>query len=117
MVMYIMLNAVKMADDGHFCVKSAELALKGLRYTDRNGVEHTEPKWTARVIEEATKDLIFPEGTTLWDKYVAYNSFYADTCSVLSDGDVLKAAYEYFFNDEDYSHEESKIWRYVRAMR
>lgn len=117
MVMYIMLNAIKLADYGHFCEKSAEKALKGLKYTDKEGVEHTDPKWSARMIEEATKDLEFPEGTTIWDKFVAYNSFYADTCKVLSDGDILKAAYEFYFNDEDYAHEESKIWRYMRAMK
>lgn len=116
MVMYIMLNAVNLSDYGHFCEKTTEKALKGLKYTDREGVEHTEPKWSARMIEEATKDLKFPEGTTLWDKYIAYNSFYADTCKVLSDGDILKAAYEFYFNDEDYTHGESKIWRYMKAM-
>ncbi len=115
--MYIMLNAIKVGSEGHFNEKSAEIALKGLEYTDKDGVEHTEPKWSAKVIEEATKELAFPEGTTLWDKWVAYNSFYADTCKVLTDGDILKAAYEYFFNDDDYHHEESKIWRYVKAMR
>lgn len=117
MVMYIMLNAIKLADYGHFCEKSAETALKGLKYTDKEGGEHTEPKWSVRMIEEATRDLEFPEGTTLWDKYVAYNSFYADTCKVLSDGDILKAAYEFYFNDEDYTHKESKIWRYMESMK
>ena len=29
MVMYIFLNAVKMAQEPHFCEKSAEMALKG----------------------------------------------------------------------------------------
>lgn len=117
MVMYIFLNGINMAFNGHFCEKTAKTALKSLKYFDKEGEEHTEPKWSAKVIEEATKELDFPEGTTLWDKWVAYNSFYADTCRVLSDGEILKAAYEYFFNDEDYRHEESKIWRYVRAMR
>ena len=99
MVMYIFLNAVKMAQEPHFCEKTAEMALKGL------------------MIEEATKGLEFPEGTTEWDKFVAYNSFYADTCAVLSDGEILKAAYEFYFNDEDYGLEGSKIWRYMTAMR
>lgn len=117
MVMFIMLNATDFSDNGHFCEKSAEMAMKGLKYTDKEGMEHTAPKWSTAMIEEATKDLVFPVGTTIWDKWVAYNSFYADTCSVLSDGDILKAAYEYFFNDEDYQHEESKIWRYVKAMK
>ena len=116
MVMYIFLNGVNVAHEPHFCEKTAEKALKGLKYTDKEGEEHTEPKWTDKMIEEATKGLAFPEGTTIWDKYVAYNSFYADTCSVLSDGDILKAAYEFYFNDEDYKLEGSKIWHYMRAM-
>ncbi len=117
MGMYIFLNAVKMEQEPHFCEKSAEMALKGLKYTDKDGVTHTDPKWSALMIEEATKGLDFPEGTTEWDKYVAYNSFYADTCAVLSDGEILKAAYEFYFNDEDYGLEGSKIWHYMNAMR
>lgn len=116
MVMYIFLNGVNVTHEPHFCEKTAEKALKGLKYTDKEGKEHTEPKWTEKMIEEATKGLKFPEGTTTWDKYVAYNSFYADTCSVLSDGDILEAAYEFYFNDEDYRLEGSKIWHYMRAM-
>ena len=42
MVMYIFLNAVKMAQEPHFCEKSAEMALKGLKYTDKDGVTHTQ---------------------------------------------------------------------------
>lgn len=104
------------AHEAHFCEKTAKLALKGLKYTDSNGITHSEPKWSAQMIEEATKGLEFPEGTTEWDKYVAYNSFYADTCAVLTDGDILKAAYEFYFNDEDYRLDGSKIWYYMNAM-
>lgn len=116
MVMYILLNDVRVTHEPHFCEKTAKRAMKGLRYVDKEGVEHTEPKWTERMIEEATKDLSFPEGTTVWDKYVAYNSFYADTCRVLSDGEAFKAAYEFYFKDDDYVLEGSKIWWYMRAM-
>lgn len=116
MVMYILLNDVRVTHEPHFCEKTAKKAMKGLRYVDKEGVEHTEPKWTERMIEEATKDLSFPEGTTVWDKYVAYNSFYADTCRVLSDGEAFKAAYEFYFKDDDYGLEGSKIWWYMRAM-
>lgn len=115
--MFILLNGVKVSSEAHFCEKSAKNAMKGLKYTDKEGVEHTEPKWSEKMIEEATRGLDFPEGTTIWDKYVAYNSFYADTCAVLSDGDILKAAYEFYFNDEDYGLEGSKIWHYMAAMK
>ena len=117
MVMYILFNDVKVSHEPHFCEKTAKRAMKGLRYVNKEGVEHTEPKWTVRMIEEATKDLVFPEGTTVWDKYVAYNSFYADTCRVLSDGEVFKAAYDFYFKDDDYGLDGSKIWWYMAAMR
>lgn len=116
MVMYILLNDVRVTHEPHFCEKTAKRAMKGLRYVDKEGVEHTEPRWTERMIEEATKDLAFPKDTTVWDKYVAYNSFYADTCRVLSDGDAFKAAYEFYFKDDDYGLEGSKIWWYMRVM-
>lgn len=116
MVMYIMFRDVKIKTERHFCETTARRVMEGLRYTDKEGVEHTEPKWSERMIEEATKDLAFPDGTTSWDKWVAYNAFYADTCRALSDGEILKAAYEFYFNDEDYELEGSKVWNYMKCM-
>lgn len=111
-----MLKDVKVKREPHFSEAEAQRVMEGLRYTDKEGKEQTEPKWTERMIEEATKELPFPDGTTLWDKWVAYNAFYADTCRVLSDGEILKAAYEFYFNDDDYELEGSKIWRYMKGM-
>lgn len=102
---------------GHFNETTAKAALNGLRYTDRTGIEYTSPKWAVNEIAEVTKDISFPDGTTLWDKWVAYNSFYADTCKVLGDNEVLKAAYEFYFNDEDYTLAGSKILNYMCAMK
>ena len=115
--MITFLILLKDSRDGHFNEFTAKTALKGLKYTEKTGMESTMPKWEVAEIEELTKDLSFPDGTTLWDKWVAYNSFYADTCKVLNDGEVLKAAYEFYFNDEDYTLAGSKILNYMCAMK
>lgn len=115
MVMFLVLSGVEHSVS-HFDEHTAEEALSNLCYEDKDGTEKTEPHWSVRMIEEATKNKSFPEGTTVWDKYVAYNSFYADTCQVLSNDDILKAAHEFYFNDKDYRHKEPKIMRYMSAM-
>jgi len=56
----------------------------------------------------------FPQGTTPWDKYVAFNSFYSDMCTVYDEPSILKAAYRFYFADEDAP--AGKIWEYMTAM-
>ena len=73
------------------------------------------PRWTAAQLEEATKGMRFPPGTTVWDKFVAYNSFYDDLKDVLSVEDILKGAYAYFFADSDAP--DGKIYHYMQGMR
>lgn len=99
----------------HYDERFAHHDLKGLEYLGRDGKEYEEPYWTVTQIEEATKNMHFPEGTTKWDKYVAFNSFYADTCTELTDELVIKTAYKYFFADMDAP--SGKIWRYMTAMQ
>lgn len=73
-----------------------------------------QPRWTAAQIEEATRTKSFPEGTTIWDKFVAYNSFYDDLKGVYTEEDILKGAYAYFFADVDAP--PCKIWHYMKGM-
>lgn len=99
----------------HINEEDGRKILAQMRYTDRQGKARTGAHWTPEEVEEATRDMAFPDGTTLWDKAVAFNSFYADTCKVLGEEDVLKAAFAYFFADEDAPR--CKVWRYVKVMK
>lgn len=85
-----------------------------IRYTDRSGKKCEGGYWTMEQIESATKGLAFPSNTTKWDKYVAFNGFYADTCTVLEDEFIVKTAHKFFFADEDAP--SGKIWLYMKAM-
>lgn len=86
-----------------------------ISYTDRNGKKCEGGYWSLEQIEAETKQMSFPASTTKWDKYVAFNSFYADTCTVYSDEEVIKGAFKFYFADEDAP--AGKIWRYMKAMR
>lgn len=68
--------------------------------------------WSMQQIEEATKGMSFPSGTTPWDKYVAFNSSANDLKPTLTDDMVLKVAYAFWFNDKDWAS-SGKIWSYM----
>ena len=95
----------------HYTEEFARYDVEKMRWTDKHGVKHEGEYWTVGQIEEATKARPYPAGTTKWDKYVAYNAFHADLCKELEDDAILKAAYLFWFADEDYA-EEGKIWMY-----
>lgn len=103
-----------MGNEVHLDEQLAMYIMSRLYYTDRQGHEHTEPKWSVEEIEKATHEWEFPYGTTPWDKWVAFNLFYADTCKVLSSKEALKTGYYFFFHDEDAP--QDKIYRYLVGM-
>lgn len=96
--------------DEAFAIYDASL----IRYTDRNGKKCEGPYWTLEQIEISTKGMTFPAGTTKWDKYVAFNSLYADTCTVLEEESIIKTAHKFYFMDED--GPQGKIWISMEAM-
>lgn len=60
----------------------------------------------------------FPAGTTIWDKYVAFNVFKSDLAKVYNDEEILRGAFEFFFKDEDFKKENTtKIWEYMCCVR
>lgn len=63
-------------------------------------------------IETATQGKKFPDGTTPWDRYVAYNAAYADFSKKFDDEQVLDIAYLFFFADEDWNG-KGKVWEYM----
>ena len=101
----------------HYDEGSAREAMSRMYYTDKNGVKQEgKEHWTPEQIEVATSGMKFPEGTTKWDRYVAFNAMYFDLCRVLDDASILKAAHAFYFADEDYPHKQAKIMRYVDCM-
>lgn len=99
----------------HYDSDSASEDVEQLKYTDRNGKQQTGPHWTKKEVEEATANLHFPPETTDYDKYVAFNAMYADLAKDFDEGYIIKAAYRFFFDDEDAP--SGKVWRYMTAMR
>lgn len=83
-----------------------------MRYTNGAGEKRSGPHWTADQIEQATAGLKFPQGTTRWDKYVAFNAAFADLCKAFEDGDILKAGFLFYFQDEDWGS-DTKVWEYM----
>lgn len=72
--------------------------------------------WSCVRIAELTKDLKFHPKVNDWDKYVAFNAMYADLCANMSEEEIIKAAYAFFFCDTDWQPMEddcTKIWDYV----
>lgn len=102
---------------GHYDQAWAEYDVAQIAYTDKEGRKHTGAYWTCEQVEEATKAMSFPSGTTKYDKWVGFNSFHADTCKVLSDEQILKAAFQFYFADEDWPKENgSKVWAYMAMV-
>lgn len=100
----------------HYADKEfADYDVSQIVYTDKEGKKHTGAYWTPEQVEEATKTMTFPSGTTKWDVWVAFNSFHADTCKVLTDEQILKAAYQFYFADEDFPT-KNKIWNYMAMV-
>lgn len=83
-------------------------------YTDKQGRQQHGAHWTIDEVKSVTRDMAFDAKVTPYDKWVAFNSFYADTCKVLTDDEIIRSAYQYFFCDEDAP--DGKIWLYMTAV-
>jgi len=68
--------------------------------------------WTKAQVEEATKGMSFPSGTTPCDRFVAFNAFANDLHGIIPDADIFKVAHSFWFNDKDW-HGKNKIWEYM----
>ena len=96
----------------HYTESLAKTDVEKIHYLDAAGEVHTGPHWTVEQIEAATKDKVFPKGTTKWDKYVAYNALYGDLMTRFTDEQILCAAYLFWFDDKDWKG-EGKVWDYM----
>jgi hypothetical protein len=98
----------------HYGEAFAMYDVSRMKYTDKNGMKHVGAHWTMEQIESATSGMRFPQGVTKWDKYVAFNAAYADLCKSFDEGDILKAGYALYFDDEDWGS-DTKIWDMYQA--
>ena len=104
--------------DRHYSEKFANHDVNSLEYGQRD--ENGEPMchgahWTKAQVVEATKDMHFHKKVNDWDKYVAFNSMYADLCANMDEEDIINAAYLFYFRDEDWQTDDdcTKIWDYT----
>lgn len=103
---------------GHYDEEFAKYDMQQVYYINKQGEKTNKPYWTVEQVEEATKGYNFPNGTTKWDKWVAFNVFRSDTMKSLPDDLALKAGWEFFFDDIDFKKEgTTKIWDYVHCKR
>ena len=100
----------------HYSEEIALADVAKMHYIDRDGNEHHGAYWTVDQIESATKNMDFGKAVTKWDKFVAFNAFYADLCTVLEDEHIIEAAYKFWFADEDWKT-SGKIWDYMSANK
>lgn len=100
---------------GHYDEKFAMHDVAQIEYTDEHGYTHNGAYWTVEQTKEATKGLTLPASVTPWDVYVALNVFHSDLCKELDDAQIIKAAYLFFFADEDWTKKGSanKVWDYM----
>lgn len=114
----IMRNQHAIMYDRHYSEKFANHDVNQIKYIDPKGEERTGPHWTRAEIIAATNGMKFHSKVNDWDKYVAFNSMYADLCAEMTDEEILKTAYLFYFNDKDWQPNEddcTKIWDQTSA--
>lgn len=114
----IMRNQHAIMYDRHYSEKFANHDVNQLQYIDPKGEERTGPHWSKAEVVAATNGMKFHSKVNDWDKYVAFNSMYADLCAEMTDEEILKTAYLFYFNDKDWQPNEddcTKIWDQISA--
>lgn len=112
----IMRKMYGVMSDGHYNEEFAMYDVGMIEYTNKAGERKHGGYWSADQVEEATRNYRFPSGVNKWDKYVAFNLMYSDLCKKFDDGQILDAAWLFYFADEDWPNGGStKVWDYVCA--
>lgn len=112
----IMRNQHAILYERHYSDKFAAHDVNNLAYTDNEGQKSEGAHWSRSEILNATAGMKFHPKVNDWDKYVAFNSMYADLCSEMNDAAIIKAAYLFYFCDKDWQPDEddcTKIWDYM----
>ena len=114
----ILRNQHAILYDRHYSEKFANHDVNHLHYLNREGIECDGPHWSRAEVAAASASMKFHPKVNDWDKYVAFNSMYADLCSQMPDEEILQAAYLFYFQDKDWQPQEddcTKIWDYTSA--
>lgn len=100
---------------GHYDEQFAMHDVEKMSWKDKNGDKRHGAYWTLEQVMEAMKDRKYPEGTTIYDVFVAYNASATDLCRKFSDKEIVEAADLEWFDDADWSESGSatKIWDYM----
>ena len=114
---HLLRNQHAIMFDRHYTESYANYDVNGLRYMNAEGKTCEGPHWTRAEVVAATKGLQFHPKVNDWDKYVAFNSMYADLCAEMTDEEILKAAYLFYFRDKDWQTNDdcTKIWDYMSS--
>lgn len=103
----------------HYSEKMANHDVNALVYSGMYDEEGTPTDggahWTRIKVDELTKGMKFHANVNAWDKYVAFNSMYADLCACMNEDEIIKAAYAFYFCDDDWQPCEddcTKVWDY-----
>lgn len=100
--------------NNHYEKEFAEWDVSQIEYTNKEGTKKYGAYWTVEQIESATMGMKFPNGTTKWDKYVAFNVAHSDFCKKFDDEQILDIAFSFFFADEDWGS-TTKVWEYMKC--
>lgn len=112
----IMRNQHGVMYERHYSEQFAKYDASKLVFIDGKGEERTGAHWTRAEIVSATANMKFHPKVNDWDKYVAFNAMYADLCAEMTDEEILRAGYLFYFCDKDWQPGEddcTKIWDYV----
>lgn len=110
----LMREVYGIMSNGHYNEEFAIHDVGEIEYTNRKGEKKEGAYWTVEQVEEATKGMSFHSSINKWDKWVAFNIMRSDLCKDMEDADILKAAYAFFFKDEDWGNNSTtKIWDYM----
>ena len=97
---------------GHYDEAFAMYDVSQIKYTNKSGEKKQGAYWTVDQIESATAGMKFSPGVNKYDKYVGFNLIASDLCKEMDESSILKAAYLFFFADEDWEGDD-KVWTYV----
>lgn len=116
---HIMRHQHAILYDGHYSEKFANFDVNNLVHSGETDEEDSPimgAHWSRAEIISLTRDMKFHAKVNDWDKYVAFNAMYSDLCANMSEEDILKVAYVFYFCDNDWKPMKddcTKIWDYM----
>lgn len=94
---------------GHYNAEYGYLDVAKLEYTDHGGCRRSGAHWSISDIARMTAGMTFPEGTTQYDRYVAFNVAYSMLCQKYRDEEIIQIGYMMFFSDNG-----CNVWQWVK---